>query len=136
MTNAVDGPAPRILIVEDDPANARLAELAFRNSRAEVSVHGRAFGVLERVAELRPALVLLDVMMPGLEGPSLVELLRADAELAGTRVVLWSALDPELLEQKGRECGADATFEKVAGPSALLRQISTWLLQWDGIVLV
>lgn len=81
---------PVILVVDDDPATARLMELALRTTRAQVVTHYRAFGLLEAIAAHKPALVVLDVMMPGLDGPSLVQLVRADPELARTRIVLWS----------------------------------------------
>lgn len=130
---AVDPPC--ILVVDDDPASARLLEVAFRTTRARVVKHARAFGVLEAVAEHRPVLVVLDVMMPGLDGPSLVELLRADPELARTRVVLFSAIDRADLVRRGAACGADAVLEKVVGPRAAVDQLCAWLREWDALAL-
>ncbi len=124
---------PCVLVVDDDPPTARLLEVAFRRTRAKVVTHHRAFGVLEAVALHRPVLVVLDVMMPGLDGPSLVELLRADRDLARTRVVLWSALDLDDLTARGERCGADGVLEKVRGPRAAVDQICAWLLDWDAL---
>ena len=126
---------PAVLVVDDDPAMARLLELALSTTRARVLTHRRAFGVLELVAEHRPSLLVLDVMMPGLDGPSLVELIRSDPELARTRVVLWSALDRDELRRRGAACGADGVIEKVAGVRALIDQLSDWLRDWDGVAL-
>lgn len=124
-----------ILVVEDDPASARLAEVALRQTKAKVIVHQRSFGVLEMVATHRPVVVVMDVMMPGLDGPALVELIRQDTELKNTRVVLWSALDRRELVRLGQACGADGVIEKVAGPRELVDQLSGWLLRWDEIAL-
>lgn len=124
---------PRILVIEDDEACARMLEIAFRTTRAEVTIQMGAFGALTAIASLRPVLVILDVTMPGLDGPSIVELLRSDEELASTRVVLWSALEREDLDARGRECGADAVYEKVSSPVAFVQQVVSWLAQWDGI---
>jgi CheY-like chemotaxis protein len=126
---------PCILVVEDDEAAARLVELSLRRTRARVVLQTRAFGVLEAIAAARPAVVLMDVMMPGLDGPSLVELVREDPELASTRVVLWSALDRGELERRGKACGADGVIEKVAGPKALVDQLESWLRVWSGVEL-
>jgi putative two-component system response regulator len=126
---------PCILVVDDDDSNTRLMELAFRGTNAEVVAHNRAFGVLQLIATHRPVVVILDVMMPGLDGPSLVELVRDDPELRGTRIVLWSAMDKAALEQAGAQCGADGVVEKTRGPRALVDQISSWLSEWDGVVL-
>ena len=124
---------PRILVIDDDEACARLLEVAFRRTRAEVVRQSRSFGALSRVAEVQPVAVILDVTMPGLDGPSIVELLRADPELSGTRVILWSALPREDLERRAAECGADAFYEKVASASAFVTQVASWLAQWDGV---
>lgn len=128
--------APIVLVVDDDPASARLMELALhKTTRARVITQHRAFGLLEAIAEHRPVLVVLDVMMPGLDGPSLVELVRADREIARTRVVLWSALDRAELARRAAACGADASLEKVTGPRAAVDQLCEWLRAWDDVEL-
>ncbi len=126
---------PVILIVDDDPATARMLQVALRTTRAEAITQNRAFGLLEAIAAHRPALVVLDVMMPGLDGPSLVELVRADPEIASTRIVLWSALDRTELSRRAHACGADASLEKVTRPAAAVDQICEWLRAWDAIEL-
>lgn len=127
--------SPCILVVDDDDTNTRLLELAFRPTKAKVIAHNRAFGVLQLIATHHPVVVILDVMMPGLDGPSLVELVRDDPELRGTRIVLWSAMDKAALEAAGAQCGADGVVEKTQGPRALVDQISGWLSDWDGVLL-
>lgn len=126
---------PIILVVDDDPATARLLQIALRRTKAEVITQNRAFGLLEAIALQRPVLVILDVMMPGLDGPSLVELVRADPELASTRIVLFSALDGAELATRAKACGADASLEKLTRPAAAVDRICGWVRQWHGIEL-
>ncbi len=76
-----------ILVIDDDEQMLRLVELAFRGTRARVVRQHGGFGALTAIATHRPALVLLDVTMPGLDGPSLVELVRADGELKMRQVL-------------------------------------------------
>jgi CheY-like chemotaxis protein len=131
-----DSPATvKVLVVEDDPALARLAQKVLEHAGAEVQVHDRGFGVLQRIATYLPDVLLLDVMLPALDGPALVELIRSDAELKRTRVVLWSALDGNELRKRARACGADGSIEKAKGPQHLVTQLSSWLRLWDGIEL-
>ncbi|MFK7991921.1 MAG: response regulator [Sandaracinaceae bacterium] len=125
--------AVRVLVVEDDPALARLAEKMLAHAGIEVHVHERGFGVLQRIATCRPHVLLLDVMLPGLDGPELVELIRGDPELSRTRVVLWSALSAADLTKRARLCGADGSIEKAKGPFHLVAQITDWLRVWDGV---
>lgn len=124
---------PQILVIDDDQASARLVEVAFRTTMARIVTQTRSFGVLERIAEVRPVLVILDVTMPGLDGPSIVELIRQDPELRETRVILWSALAREDLERRAEACGADAALEKIAGPLALVTKVTHLLIVWDGV---
>lgn len=124
---------PRILVIDDDEALARLLEVAFRTTSAEVVTHSRGYGVLQLVATHRPALVVLDVMMPGLDGPSVLELLRQDPELSRTRVVLWSAMAREQLAEAAEAAGADGYLEKTVGPRELVAQVTQWLMMWDGV---
>ena len=77
--------------------------------------------------------MILDVTMPGLDGPSIVELVRQDQELASTRVILWSAIPRDKLDRYREECGADAVYEKTASSAAFVQQVASWLAQWDGI---
>ena len=132
---SISPPKVKVLIVEDDPALARLAEKVLEHAGAEVHVHDRGFGVLQRLASYRPNVLLLDVMLPGLDGPALVELIRADAELTRTRVVLWSALSAADLHKRARACGADGSIEKAKGPKHLVAQLTTWLRVWQGVEL-
>lgn len=124
---------PRILVIDDDEALARLLEVAFRTTRAQVVTHTRGYGVLQLVATHRPVLVVLDAMMPGLDGPSVLELLRQDPELSGTRVVLWSAMPREELAAAAEAAGADGYLEKTVGPRQLVDQVRQWLMAWDGV---
>ena len=60
----------------------------------------RAYGLLNMIVAQRPALVVLDVNLPGLDGPSLVSLVRGDPEIARTTIVLHSSLDERALGQR------------------------------------
>jgi len=79
------------------------------------------------MAEERPDVVVLDVMMPGLDGASVTQLVRADPELAGTKVLLYSAMEEDRLAAKAAECGADGHVAKTAGPLAVVRAVERLL---------
>lgn len=128
----IDEP-PRILVIDDDEDLSRLLAVAFRRTKAKVVTHSRGYGVLQLVATHRPAVVILDVMMPGLDGSSVLELLRQDPELSKTRVVLWSAMPYDTLRERAEAAGADGFIEKVRGPAALVAQITEWLRLWQGL---
>lgn len=114
---------PTVLVVDDDRDILRLVGLALSQLPVEVVHRDRSFGVLNALAEHRPALVLLDVTMPGLDGSHVTELIRADSELRHTVVLLYSALDEADLARRADSCGADGYVLKISGPLALARAV-------------
>ena len=101
------GGAGRILIVEDEPAIAELlvAFLTEEGYRPTVSV-GRA--ALAAVREDPPGLVLLDVMMPGMDGPTVCRHLKADARTARVPVIFLTALPARVLAARLGDCPYEA----------------------------
>ena len=71
--------AESVLVVDDDPDVARFVEVNLRSAGYEVSVASNGEEALERALELRPDLVLLDVMMPKLDGFEVAQRLRRDS---------------------------------------------------------
>jgi DNA-binding response OmpR family regulator len=100
----------RVLIADDEPMTAEMFALmlAFRGYEATCASDG--VEALLRARELKPDVVLLDVIMPGLEGEAVAQLLRADPELSSCRIVLFSSADET--EVAWREAGADLFLQK------------------------
>jgi DNA-binding response OmpR family regulator len=83
----------QVLIVEDDPGSARLADLALSIEGHETEVAGTGAQVRERIQGTPCDLVLLDVMLPDANGLDLLAEIRAVSGWVDTRVVLLTALD-------------------------------------------
>jgi DNA-binding response OmpR family regulator len=79
---------PTVLVVEDDPSVRGLLQTLLAAEGYEVVTASDGLAGLVKVAATRPALVLLDLMMPDLGGVRVLEELRDDPELAGTPVVV------------------------------------------------
>lgn len=112
---------PKHILVIDDEANIRrivqinLARLGHRITMAADGVEG-----LEKVREDRPDLVILDVMMPRMDGFEMLRRLKADPELAGIRVVMLTARSQDADIFEGHRSGADFYLTKPFSPAALL----------------
>ena len=109
---------PTILICDDEP---NLREL-MRVSLGDGYVFAEANDVeqsIELAERLRPALVLLDIMMPGGSGLEVVERLRADPNLADTRVVVVSAFAAERDRIAAQAAGANGFLGKPVDPEEL-----------------
>jgi len=102
-------------------------ERGLRTLDVDISTYDRAFGLLNRIVDTRPAVVILDVRMPGLDGASLAGLVREDELIADTRIVLHSAIDEVILSRKAKQCRADGYLVKGPGIEALLDAVTRWL---------
>jgi len=117
-------------VVDDDEASRRLVEVALRGLDVEVHTEDGPEDVVDRIRELAPAVVVLDVMMPKLDGPMVVERLR-EADLDLPKIVLWSAVEAGRLQALGEQTGADAVVLKIAGPAALVQEVGRLLELWQ-----
>ena len=121
----------RILYVEDEPdiqAVARIALEAVGGFTLKVCSSGEE--ALQAAVEFGPDLLLLDVMMPGMDGPTTLEELRKFPELADTPVIFMTAkVQPQEIEQF-KACGALDVIAKPFDPMALSGQITAvWQTQ-------
>ena len=80
-----------ILVVDDDPDIARFVEVNLRSAGYNVSVAGDGEEALERATEIRPDLILLDVMMPRLDGFEVAQRLRKNPQTANTSIIMLTA---------------------------------------------
>jgi len=102
----------RILIVDDDAGvRGALRELLVFEGY-QVAIAGDGPEALEKAAELVPDLILLDVMMPRMDGFEVCEKLRADPLLGGVPVIMITALDDSSSRLRGLEAGADDFVSK------------------------
>ena len=118
-----------VLVVEDDEDIAQLLCYSLRKRQVPVAVAHDGMTAFALVEQLRPALVLLDVMLPRLNGHEVCRLIRShpDRDLAGTLVVMLSALGaPEDIE-KGMGLGANAYFAKPYSVKDVVNSALEWL---------
>ena len=117
-----------ILIVDDRPSNRAylLALLGFTAHRLlEADDGARA---LELVREHRPDLIITDILMPKMDGYEFVQRLRADRELAATRVIFYSAVyaERETLAM-ARSCGVERVLSKPSDADAIMEAVNAEL---------
>ena len=104
--------APRVLIVDDDPWILRMVSTLLEKRGYAIATASDGEEGLMRADQLRPDLIITDVMMPKLDGWSLVRALRSRAELALVPVIFLTALGGEEDRIKGFRLGADDYLPK------------------------
>jgi len=111
---------PRILVVDDDSALAEMLTIVLRGEGFEPFVVGDGTQALAAVRENRPDLVLLDLMLPGMNGIDVCRALRADS---GVPIVMLTAKTDTVDVVLGLESGADDYIMKPFKPKELVARV-------------
>jgi DNA-binding response OmpR family regulator len=104
--------SPRVLIIDDEPNIVISLEFLFKREGFAVTVARDGEEGLAAIHDQHPDLVVLDVMMPKLDGFAVLEAVRADPTIAATRVIMLTAKGREAEQKKGLALGADAYLSK------------------------
>jgi DNA-binding response OmpR family regulator len=113
----------RVLVVDDDPVIVRLLEVNLRLDGYDVETASRGEQALERATETDPDLLILDVMMPGLDGWETCRRLREMPAFTDTPVVFLSARAQDDDRATGIELGPVAYLTKPFDPVRLMELV-------------
>ena len=116
-----------ILIVDDDPLNLKLLDAQLSSDQYDTILAEDGYTALEKVGTELPDLLLLDIMMPGLDGYEVTERLKADPNTKDIPIILITALDDTEDKIKGLECGADEFLNKPVNTAELLARVKSLL---------
>lgn len=117
----------KVLIADDEQNIVISLEFLLRREGFEVFVASDGVEALAKLRAEKPDLVLLDVMMPKMNGFDVCQALRADPELAGTRVLMLTAKGRETEVSKGLGLGADAYMTKPFSTKELVVKVRALL---------
>jgi DNA-binding response OmpR family regulator len=112
----------RILIIDDDPVYSDMMQQRLTRAGHEVSVLVGPFGGTLAARKEGLDLVILDVFMPGLDGPSLLDLMRKDT-VRRPKVIFCSSMDAKPLEELAKQHQADGSIPKAGGRRDLLEYV-------------
>jgi PAS domain S-box-containing protein len=114
-----------ILIVDDEPIGRRILEVLLADQGYHLVMACSGAEALARAAELMPDLILLDIMMPNMDGFEVCQHLRADPLLADVPVVMVTALDDRDSRLRGIEVGADDFITKPIDRVEVRKRVQT-----------
>lgn len=112
-----------ILVVDDVPANVKLLEAKLTKEYYDVITAKDGFEAIEQTKAKKPDLILLDVMMPGIDGFETCRRLKEDPEVSHIPVVMVTALSDPSDRVAGLEAGADDFITKPINDTALFARV-------------
>jgi DNA-binding response OmpR family regulator len=116
-----------VLIADDEPNILISLEFLMKREGHEVLLARNGIEALEMIRAHRPALVLLDVMMPGKSGFEVCQAVRADETLAGVKILLLSAKGRDTDVAQGLGVGADDYLTKPFSTRELAARVARML---------
>jgi two-component system, OmpR family, phosphate regulon response regulator PhoB len=120
---------PLVLLAEDDEDVRALAELVLRRDGFEVRAVTDGQAALDAAAERTPAVAVLDVSMPRVDGLEAARRLRERPETREIPIMLLTARVTDADRERGRQAGADAQLDKPFSPAVLAERVRALLAE-------
>ncbi|MBF0265179.1 MAG: response regulator [Gammaproteobacteria bacterium] len=122
---------PTVLVVDDSAENIELlSHMLHEEYKVKAALHGdRAIHIAKRSPH--PDMILLDIMMPGMDGYEVCQRLKEDPITSSIPIIFISAMTELAYEKKGLELGAVDYITKPFNPSIVLRRIQTHMSLYD-----
>ncbi len=114
----------QILIIEDDPYVQRFYEHLFRFNNFDVLIAGSGQEGIRLAQTYHPKLILLDIIMPQMDGLQVLTQLKSDPATSDSIIVMLTNIDDPATAKKAAQMGADGFVIKVAAPPEKLLEIT------------
>jgi DNA-binding response OmpR family regulator len=113
----------KILVVDDDRDAVELLRFNLGKAGFAIGTAGSGKEALRKVCSISPDLIVLDLMMPEMDGFAVCEILRRDPMTARTPIIMLTALSTELGRLVGLDCGANDYITKPFSPQDLVSRV-------------
>jgi|GEM_PF-286834 len=117
----------KILIIEDQAVISNMLKMRLEANDYEVTIAADGQEGLEKARRENPSLILLDIMLPKMDGYKVCQLLKADPKYRSIPVIISSGRTPQEVHKVGKEVGADAFISKPFEAETLLKKIEELL---------
>ena len=121
----------KILVVDDDADIVELLSFNLKKAGFAIGTARNGIEALKKIHSMRFDLILLDLMMPEMDGFSVCEILRRNAETASIPIIMITALSGDLARLSGLECGANEYVTKPFSLKQLVSKVDSLLKKQD-----
>ena len=116
--------AQKILVADDEPDILEIIQYNLRSEGYEVYTARDGDEAIQKARQIRPQLIILDVMMPKKTGVEVCEILRSQTGFKDTLIIFLTAVKDEQAQMKGFEMGADDYVNKPISPKLLMSRVN------------
>lgn len=114
----------KVLVVDDEPDIVEIISYNLSKEGYEIQTAKNGIEALEKAEFFKPDLVILDIMMPKMNGVEVCQILRSKPEYNNTLIIFLTALSDEVSQIKGLETGADDYVNKPISPKVLISRVN------------
>ena len=115
----------RVMVIDDSKTIRRTAETLLKKVGCDVITAVDGFDALAKIADTHPSIIFVDIMMPRLDGYQTCALIKKNAELASTPVIMLSSRDGLFDRARGRMAGSDEYLTKPFTKDSLLKTVAS-----------
>jgi two-component system alkaline phosphatase synthesis response regulator PhoP len=113
----------RIVVIEDNPSFLKMLKLRLESSGYQVTAAENGLTGLDTIRKKKPDLVILDIMLPGLDGHKVCRMVKFDRNLHSIPVIILTSRDTDETADLAKRCGADAFLLKTTKTPIVLEVI-------------
>jgi len=117
----------KVLVIEDDPATTRLVDYSLRHHGYQVITAANGLEGIRKAQSESPDLVILDVMLPGMDGFEICHRLRTEPATSKIKILMFSAKTQDIDRDTGMKVGADDYLTKPAAPAEIVARVEKLL---------
>ena len=114
----------KVMVIDDSNTIRRSAEIFLKQSGCEVVLAEDGFDALAKIADHKPDLIFVDIMMPRLDGYQTCAIIKKNPKLTATPVIMLSSKDGLFDRARGRMAGSDEYLTKPFTKDSLLKTVA------------
>jgi twitching motility two-component system response regulator PilG len=122
---------PTVLVVDDSPTVRKIVQMTLQREHIKVITAADGLSALTSVADNMPALILLDIQLPRMDGYHICQIIRKNLQFRQIPIIMLSGKDGLFDKMRGRLAGSTEYLTKPFDSAELVRTVKKHLVNWE-----
>jgi twitching motility two-component system response regulator PilG len=122
---------PTVLVVDDSPTVRKIVQMTLQREHIRVITAADGLSALSAVADEMPALILLDIQLPRMDGYSICQIIRKNLQFREIPIIMLSGKDGLFDKMRGRLAGSTEYLTKPFDSEELVQTVRRYLADWQ-----